>query len=163
MCERACASDAVSAGLARKVASAPAPRVSAPSISPCTHVSGPRSNSVAVSLNTRALSITARSTEGSDLEARDRTAQFGGKLRQLSDRHIRLLRAFGRFLGNAEDALHAARDVGDRRRLALRLRGNAADQSGELARHPLDLEQRLARGVGQLRAFDDADRRLFHC
>ena len=40
--------------------------------------------------------------------------------------------------------------------------GNRADQLGELARHAPDLVERAARGVGELRALDDADRRFLH-
>src|SRR5450755_3830906 len=96
------------------------------------------------------------------LEAGDRASQLRGKLGQLSDRHVGLLGALGGFLGDLEDALHAPRHVGHRRRLLLRLRGNAPDQLGQIARDLANFVQRLPCRVRQLGSLDHPDGAFFH-
>src|SRR5271155_2823699 len=129
MCVRACLSALESCGAALNVASPSIPRVSAWSISPWTQESGPRSNSGAVSVAMRlgmdelpmrgarnapqlcttrgyprrAPRVGANRGADSYLETGHGTAQLGGQLRQLRDRHIRLLGALGGLLGDLED------------------------------------------------------------
>src|ERR1700752_4900572 len=108
MCARACWSVVGNDGSAANAASDSSPRVSASPISPWTHDSGPTSKSGVVS------TATAEDFMQLYLEACDRAAQLGGELGELADGHVRLLRAFRGFLGDLENALHAARHVGDR-------------------------------------------------
>src|SRR5215470_17472992 len=172
MCARACLSEVPSPGVALKLASASRPRVSAWSISPWTQVSGPRSKSGVVSMAMRLAELATPEALSKKcaagvryslyLEPRNGAAQLRGELRQLADRHVRLLRTLSRLFGDLENALHPARHIRDRRRLFLRLRGDASDQLGELARHAPDFVERLPRSVRQFRSFHHANRALLH-
>src|SRR6266581_5992777 len=175
MYARACLRAVASRGDALNAVSASTPRERAWSISPCTHDSGPRSNSGAVSVTmglsepdhswspeARSAPRVSRRLSPLYLEPGDRAAQFRRELGELADRHVGLLGALGRLLGDLENALHASRHIGNRCRLPLRLRGNTADQIGELARHAPDFVQRLPRRVRELGSFHDTDRALLH-
>src|SRR5438046_6646948 len=120
MCVCACFRCVTSSGCPAKSCNADKPFASDCSISDLTQVSGPRSNPASAAW--AAVDKIATSGGGSDLEAGDRCTQILRELRELRNRDVGLLGAFGRLLRDLQDALHAPCDIRHGRRLLLRLR-----------------------------------------
>src|SRR4051794_15065088 len=121
-------------------------RASASSTSACTHDNGPASYVEVSALSAVAPTsiefiITFARSQGTGrpresgpetdgglhLEAGHRAPEVGCELRQLADGDVGLLRTFGGLFRDAQNALHAARDIADRGGLFLRLVRDARD------------------------------------
>src|SRR6478752_4433589 len=157
-----------SAGFATSLSSDSRAWLSECSISVLTQESGPRSKSVTglaaiiSSLAPQRISRLFFCVPPLQLETRHGALQLLGHRREVADRSGRLLRAARRLPRDLEDVLHVLRDLVGGVGLRLRGRGDLRDQRGEVLRHRVDLGERLARGVGELRALDHALRRFLH-
>jgi hypothetical protein len=86
-----------------------------------------------------------------DLEPGNRLPQFFGRLRQLAH-HLRSgAGAFAGLLGHGEDVLDVGGHHVGRIGFLQGLLGDALDQLGQLPRHAVDVAQRRAGRVGELR------------